>query len=95
MVGETRDQLVGARVGRDVQMPRRLGAGGHRRRGHVPLDAGLRIRLRGGAPAVGPAVELGQQHAQDRRLQLVEAGVVADVLERLLVARAMEAQRAG
>src|SRR5918997_992969 len=48
----------------------------------------------GGAPAVRPAVEVRELHAQDAGLQLVQARVVADQLERLLVARAVEAQRA-
>ena len=50
-------------------------------------SAAARRRLR-------PAVELGQQHPQDRRLELVQARVVAHVLERPLVARAVEPQRA-
>ena len=48
------------------------------------------------APApVGPLVEVGQLHAQDRRLQLVQARVVADPLVADLVVGAVEAERAG
>ena len=50
---------------------------------------------RGGLAARGvPAVDLAEEEAQHGGLQLVEARVVADRLEVLLVARAVEAQHA-
>ncbi len=52
----------------------------------------LRVARRGLAARGRPAVELAQEDAQRRRLQLVEARVVADVLERLLRLRAVEAE---
>ena len=48
----------------------------------------------GGAATVGPRVEVGQLHAQDRGLQLVQARVVADLVVGDLVVGAVEAQRA-
>ena len=50
--------------------------------------------LCGLAAPVGPLVEMRQLHAQDRRLELVQARVVADLLVVDLVARAVEAQDA-
>ena len=50
---------------------------------------------RGAAPGLRPAVELRQQHPQRRRLDLVEARVVAHVVEGLLVRRPVEAQATG
>src|SRR2546421_4364538 len=50
---------------------------------------------RGGlAPALAPLVKVRQQDAQDGCLELVETGVVADVVERSLVPRAVKSQRA-
>jgi hypothetical protein len=46
------------------------------------------------APQTIPLRYVGQHHAQPRRLQLVEARVVADELEVALVARAVEAEQA-
>ena len=76
----------------DVQMPGRLGAVRGRRQRDELAEAGLLVVARGGAAPVGPAVERRQLDAQDRRLQLVEARVVADVLVGHLVVRAVEAQ---
>src|SRR5206468_3624707 len=42
----------------------------------------------------GPSVEMWQLYAHDRRLQLVQARVVAELLVVDLVARAVEAQNA-
>src|SRR3954447_6883433 len=50
------------------------------------------VPLRRLAPEARPLVELRQEHAQERRLQLVEARVVADELEVLLRPRSVEAQ---
>ena len=51
----------------------------------------LVARSRLAARAV-PAVDLAEEEAQHRRLELVQARVVADRLEILLLARAVEAQ---
>ena len=53
----------------------------------------LRVAGGGLAPRGVPAVELGRKSAKRRRLELVEARVVADELELLLVARAVEAEQ--
>ena len=79
-----------------------------RRRGATPDRAGggagsstsspRPARSYAAAPARRPShqrVEVRQLHAQDRRLQLVEARVVADELERALVLGAVEAQQRG
>ena len=48
------------------------------RQRHELAEAGLLV-VGARAPApVGPAVEVGELHAQDRRLQLVQARVVAE-----------------
>jgi hypothetical protein len=57
----------------------------------VLAQAELAVALGRRAPRGVPAVELRQERSQDGRLELVEAGVVADELERLLVPRAVEA----
>ena len=82
--------------GDDVQMPRRRGA---RDVGRGSVDQlaepGLLVVAR--PPARRPSaqlVEVGQLHAQDRRLELVQARVVADLLVGDLVVGAVEAQRA-
>ena len=46
------------------------------------------------APGRVPAVQLAEEDAEHGGLELVEARVVADQLERLLVARAVEAEQA-
>ena len=52
----------------------------------------LRVARRRLTPQLDPAVELREEDAQDRGLQLVEARVVAEQLEVDLVARAVEAK---
>ena len=86
-------QTLGVGVPDHVQVPRR------RRRPAVGLGSatssprpGLLVVRGRRAATVGPAVEVGQLDAQDRRLQLVQARVVADLLVADLVARAVEAQ---
>jgi hypothetical protein len=61
---------------------------------HVDELAETELAVAGGslAPLRRPAVELGEEDAQRRGLELVEARVVADELERLLRLRAVEAQ---
>ena len=60
----------------------------------VLAEAELRVARGDRDAAVVPAVDERQQLEQDRGLQLVEARVVADVRERLLVLGAVEAQHA-
>ncbi len=48
-------------------------------------EAQVRVPRRRPAPGVVPAVDLGEKEAQGGSLQLVEARVVADELEGLLV----------
>src|SRR5919108_5164527 len=89
---ERRRQLVGPGVADDVEVPGGLAA---RAREVDQLAQARRLVVGGGAPAaLGPAVEVRELDPQDRRLELVEPGVVADQLEGLLVARAVEAQHA-
>src|SRR2546423_12417303 len=52
----------------------------------------LGVARRGLASRRDPAVELGEEDAQDRGLELVEARVVAEQLEVDLVPRAVEAE---
>src|SRR6185503_13359638 len=55
-------------------------------------EAELRVGLRCRAPAFVPLVEVAEEDAQRRGLQLVEARVVADDVKRLLVTGAVEAE---
>src|SRR5579862_1432049 len=55
-------------------------------------EAELGVARRGGAAALVPAVELREEDAQERRLELVETRVVADEIEVDLVARAVEGE---
>src|SRR3984957_11242578 len=59
---------------------------------HQLTQPRLLVVAPGGATSVGPRVEVGQLHPQDRGLQLVEATVVADLLVADLVVGAVEAQ---
>ena len=77
----------------DEQVPCGIRSARDRRHRHVVAQPGLGIGVRGGPPPVAPTIELRQQHPQDRRLQLVEPRVVAHVVERLLVAGAVEPER--
>ena len=71
--------LVGPRVAHHVEVPGGLAAGRGRQVDEL-AEPGVRIVAPRRAAPVGPAVEVRQLDAQDRRLQLVEAAVVADVL---------------
>ena len=85
-------QRVGARVADDVQVPRGIRAvDGHGQLGELAEPGRLVVAARRAA-ALAPGVEVRQLEPQQRRLQLVEARVVAHQLEALLVARAVEAQ---
>jgi hypothetical protein len=77
-----------------VQVPRGFNAADGHRQLHELAQAGLLVVARRGAAAVGPGVEVRQLHAQNRRLKLIQARVVAHVLIRDLVPRAVEAQHA-
>src|SRR5438270_9932303 len=59
---------------------------------HQVAKAELGVAGGCGAASLVPARELRQEDAQERGLQLVEAGVVADEVEGRLVARAVEGQ---
>ena len=87
-------QLLGARVAHDVQVPGRVGALGGDREARVVAEPRGGVRAPGGAAALAPRVHVRELHAQRGGLQLVEAAVVADLREGLLVRRAVEAQRA-
>ena len=77
--------LVGTLVARHVQVIDVLGPG-HRPRRYRVLGQSCPLLLLGGAAAGGvPAVQLRQQHAQERPPGLVEPRVVAHVHERDLV----------
>src|SRR5579859_2947246 len=84
---EIAHEVVGAFVGDHIEVPRRLSLGKLARQADVLPKARGRVHGRGGPPAVAPAVERREEHAEDRGLKLVEAGVPADVLEALLVTR--------
>ena len=74
-----------------VDVPRAGGDCGH---DHVVAEAQFGIAGGDRDAAVVPAVDEGAQLQQDGGLQLVEARVVADLRERLLVLRAVEAEDA-
>jgi hypothetical protein len=76
-----------------VQVPRRIAARGGLRQPHELAEPGPFVVRGGGAAAVAPGVEVRQLDPQDRGLQLVEARVVPDELERALVLGAVEAQQ--
>ena len=59
---------------------------------HELAEPELGVARRRGAARLVPAGELRQEDAQERGLQLVEAGVVADEVEGRLVARAVEGE---
>ncbi len=59
---------------------------------HELAEPELRVTGRRRAARLVPARELRQEDAQERGLQLVEAGVVADEVEGRLVARAVEGE---
>src|SRR5262249_23033772 len=59
---------------------------------HALTEPELGVASGGGAARLVPAHELRQEDAQERSLQLVEAGVVADEVEGRLVARAVEGE---
>ena len=73
--------------------PGRRPSAGTGRRAWSPSPAAAYARA-GGAAALAPRVHVRQLDAQRGGLQLVEAAVVADLREGLLVRRAVEAQRA-
>src|ERR1700704_3409788 len=64
--------------------------------GQLDEIAETKLRVPGGslAAAAVPLVEMRQEEAEERRLQLVEGGVVADEVEVGLVARAVEREHA-
>ena len=86
-------EIVGDVLGADdVDVPGGARTGRRaRERDELPESGPLVVR-RGCAPAPRPGVELGQLDAEERRLNLVQARVVADELPRLLVPGAVEAQ---
>ena len=88
------DDLVGPGMGDHVEVPGGVAAVGHGGHPHVLRDASVAVGGAAGAAAVRPGVEVRQQHTQDGGLDLVQARVVAHVVEGLLVPGAMEAQRA-
>src|SRR5205807_5939343 len=77
---ESRREVVGALVADDVEVPGGVGAGRRLRQRDVVAEAGALVGGGGGAAGRGPGVEIRQLDAQQRRLELVEAAVVADVL---------------
>src|SRR4051794_32908466 len=81
-VGRTRDEEV-------VDVARLV-----LRQVHELAEPKLRISRDSCAATFCPAVELLEEDAQERRLQLVEARVVADEVEVDLVARAVESENA-
>ena len=87
-------QLLRARVAYDVEVPGRVGALGRDREARVVAEPRGGVRAPGGATALAPRVHVRELDAQGGGLQLVEAAVVADLREGLLVRRAVEAQRA-
>src|ERR1019366_3831744 len=87
------DQLIRARMRDDEQMPGRVSASGGDRERHVTIEPLRCVRAGTGPSPVAPGVQLSEQDPQDGGLQLVETGVVADILEYLLVPRAVEAKR--
>src|SRR3954451_6357716 len=87
-------EVGGAIVADHVEMPGGARAVGRDRQRRQLAEPGLRVPLADVAAVRRPALELGQLHAQDRGLQLVEARVVAHVLVGDLVPRAVEAQHA-
>ena len=83
VIGEDHEEVV------DV-----LGALGGRGQLEVLAEPGTLVALGDLPPGGVPAVELGQQHPQDPRLERIEARVVAHVRVVELVLRAVEAQHA-
>jgi hypothetical protein len=91
-LAQVRGERVGRGVADDVQAPRRVAR--RRRQRDVLAEPARRVRPPGRPARGAPAVELRELHAQDRRLQLVQPRLPADLLVRLLVPRAVEAQPA-